>query len=100
MATASDIILYNDDLLFENGDFKIGDSDQQHIQDIVFENIGSYKEFPLLGVGIINYLNSSGLQLVLKRVIKSQLESDGYSVDEIIIQKDDISSITIDATRK
>lgn len=99
MATAKDILLNDDDLIFANGDFSIGESDQQHIQDIVFENTGAYKQFPLVGVGIINYLNSSGAQLILGRNIKTQLETDGYRVDNTKFSSNDLSNFTIDAVR-
>jgi hypothetical protein len=99
MATAKDILLDNDDLIFANGDFSISDSDQQHIQDIVFENTGAYKQYPLVGVGIINYLNSSGAQLILTRNIKSQLETDGYRVDSVKFSENDVSNFTVDAVR-
>lgn len=99
MAAAKDIQLSSNDLLFQNGDFVIANSDPQHIEDLVFENVGAYKQFPLVGVGIINYLNSSGAQLILKRNIKTQLETDGYRVDSVKFSSDDISDFTIDAIR-
>jgi len=99
MAAAKDILLSANDLLFENGDFSIGNSDPQHIEDLIFENAGAYKQFPLVGVGIINYLNSSGSQLILKRNIKTQLETDGYRVDAVKFTNNDISNFTVDAIR-
>lgn len=99
MATAKDILLDSNDLLFKDGDFAIGESDAQHIEDLIFENVGAYKQFPLVGVGIINYLNSSGSQLILKRNIKTQLETDGYRVDTIKFNGNDTSNFTVDAIR-
>lgn len=96
---AKDILLSNGDILIENGDFSIGLSDEQHQEDIVFENAGAYKQFPLVGVGIINYLNSSGAQLILSRNIKTQLETDGFRVDLVKFDGSDISNFTIDAVR-
>ncbi len=99
MATAKDILFSDNDYLFENGDFVIGDSDTQHIQDIVFENAGAYKQFPLVGVGIYNFLNSSGAELILSREINLQLVTDGYKVNEINFNGTDVSDFTIDAIR-
>jgi lipoprotein-releasing system permease protein len=42
----------NFDLIIENGDFKVSDSDMQHIQLICITNLGHWKQFPLVGVGI------------------------------------------------
>lgn len=97
---AKDILLEDNDLKFSTlGDFEIGESDNQHQQDIIFENIGAYKEHPLVGVGIINYLNSTNTQLQLAREIKLQLEVDGYVVESVDFVGTDISNFTIDAIR-
>lgn len=99
MATAKDILLTENDYSFLNGDFSIGESDPQHIQDIIFENVGAYKQFPLVGVGIMNYLNSSGAQLLLSREIQLQLETDGMRLNEIVFNETDVSDFTVDAVR-
>ena len=99
MATAKDILYISNSYDFTNGDFNVGDSDTQHIQDIVFENIGAYKQYPLVGVGIINYLNSSGAQLLLSREIQIQLELDGYLVNEIHFTDSNVNNFTVDAIR-
>jgi hypothetical protein len=83
MAAAKDLKLDDDGDLYINpntGDVEIDFSDKQHIKDILTANVGWYKQFPLVGVGIQNYLNSSGMQQQLEREIKIQLTADGYSV--------------------
>ena len=100
MATVKDIALIENEYDFTGGDFNIKYSDPQHVQDIVFENKGAYKQYPLVGVGIIYYLNSSGAQLVLKREIETQLKSDGYSINVVAFNSTDVSDFTIDAERK
>ena len=97
MAKARDIKLIENDLVIQNGDFVITDSDQQHIEDIIQAYIGHYKEFPLAGVGIDLYMNSSGTQLELQRIIRLQLESDGYTINNVIIT--DEGKLYIDAER-
>lgn len=79
---AIDFQLDNDgDLLIQNGDFVLGSSDEQHIIDIINSMPGDWKEHPLLGVGLITYLNGSGNTQALERNIKTQLQADGYSVN-------------------
>lgn len=84
---AKDILLDdNFDLIIENGDFKIGNSDIQHIQLICITDLGHWKQSPLQGVGIHNYISSSGQQAALKRNISIQLAADGYKVNEVILK--------------
>lgn len=99
MAAAKDILLNEGDLDFENGDFKNGLSDNQHITDIIQSSPGAYKQFPLCGVAIINYLNSSGAQNILNREIRVQLQTDGYTINDITFKGSNTSNFTIDAIR-
>lgn len=98
MATAKDIDLTEDlDLNIVIGDFKVSESDQNHIINICKVNVGGYKQFPLLGVGIDSYVGSVGQQQLLKRSISVQLESDGFKINEIKIKEGD--NYYIDAER-
>jgi len=95
----NDIKLEENDLLIANGDFTVAESDQQHIEDIIFENVGAYKQFPLVGVGILNYLNSSGSEQGLRNEILSQLTVDGYSDITVTFDGDDLSNFDVNAIR-
>ena len=66
--------------------FVIGNSDQQHVNDIVTMAKGELKEFPVMGVGIINFLKSTGKEREMVREIKVQLSLDGYDEANINIQ--------------
>ena len=66
------------DLATLNGDFITGPSDAQHVADIIVATQGSFKEYPALGVGLFNYLASTGLESQLVTSIVQQLSSDGY----------------------
>lgn len=66
------------DILIKDGDFVIGPSDNQHIADIIMSAPGWFKEFPLLGVDLPNYLNKRDVQQ-LEQNINLQLQSDGYN---------------------
>ncbi len=94
-----DIILdENNDLIINQfGDFDVKESDQQHVVLIINTFQGNWKQYPLLGVGIINYLRSSGQQQVLRRNITVQMIADGYQVNEIILK--DNAIYYIDAKR-
>ncbi len=88
------------DLLIDNGDFKISDSDMQHIQLICITDLGHWKQFPLLGVGIEKYIASSAQTDALKRSINIQLAADGYKVNDILVQgTNENFTYSIDAER-
>lgn len=87
MANRQDILLVNNSLaITDDGDFIMGDSDEQHIQDTVNAFPGWWKENPSDGVGALQYLNAAGNTQALSRAIKIQLQSDGYSVNNPQIQ--------------
>lgn len=68
---------------FVDGDFLIGPSDQQHIQDIVESFPGWWKEYVLLGVGIRSYNGSTGKEQEIQTNIALMLRSDGYKVNSV-----------------
>ncbi len=84
---AQDILLdENAELIIENGDFKVGPSDKQSIQSILNAFPGWWKQFPTMGVGMMQYLNSKDKQQEIERNIRLQLQADAFTVDNIIIQ--------------
>jgi hypothetical protein len=68
----------NGGLAFANGDFATGQSDQQHVEDILDLQPGELKEFPLAGFGAINYIKKTITADEFKRDLKIQLNYDGY----------------------
>lgn len=79
----TDFLLGTDgDLQIVNGDLLTGESDEQNVALILKATKGSFKQFPLLGVGIDLELNGS-IDGRLKRKIRIHLESDGYKVTKI-----------------
>lgn len=97
---AKDIILdeTTNDLIIENGDFRIGESDQQHIQTILHAQAGQFYETPLIGVGILDHLNSGITAARIKNIITKHLTSDNYEVKNVSVADD--FTIEIDAVRK
>lgn len=93
-----DIKLDDDgDLLIVNGDFVIDFSDQQNVEDIIDAFVGSYKEFPALGVGIKAYQGSSGQEQKLEQAIKLQLQADGFNVSGLRCKQNSNSEFEINA---
>lgn len=95
---AQDILTDNFDLAFANGDFALGESDQQHVEHILLARPGDYKNVPWIGVGIEDYFLSPLSPAILEglnRNIRLQLESDTAKVQEI--NTDVISNIQITA---
>lgn len=72
------------DLKIQDGDFFCGEADSEHVIDIFNSSPGHWKEFPLLGVGIDSYRNSSGKANELAKIAKIQLESDHYKVYDLV----------------
>jgi hypothetical protein len=69
------------------GDFDVVESDGQHVQDIFDSVPGWWKEFPLLGVNMIKYLNSTGKQVEIQGKGKEQLQADGYVNVEVTAEQ-------------
>ena len=98
MAEVKDIIFESDDLVIFNGDLKVIESDQMHIEHILRAEKGHFREQPLLGVGIENNLNGPISQSQLKQDIKIQLIKDNYAVKQILVNEE--FEISVNATRK
>lgn len=79
--TAKDFQLDTDgDLLISGGDFVIGLSDQQNIEDIIQAFPGWWKQSPQLGVGIRSYVKGGDIQ-ELEQSVLIQLTADGFKVN-------------------
>jgi hypothetical protein len=88
------------DLVFINGDVKIDESDTQHVEHILIADKGQFRQFPLIGVGILRFQNGSINKQALKQSVKLQLESDGYNVRQIVVETNENLKIEVDADRK
>lgn len=95
MAKAQDFLLDEDgDLRIDNGDFVIGDSDQDHINDIMNSVQGWFKKSPLLGFNPYQYLNSRLDPTDINKNAKIQLKSDGYINIIVDLTQDSNNNIT------
>ena len=82
------------DLLIQNGDFVVGNSDNQNAEDIISSFAGEWKEFPFVGVGLIQYLKSQDGQKAVS-IIKTQLQADGFDVKSVQV-KQQVDSMVVD----
>lgn len=77
---AKDLLFDNtvNTLLYSNGDFAVGFSDDQHFEAIIISEKGHFKNAPFIGVGIRKYVNApSNVREILERELTLQLTADG-----------------------
>ncbi|HWB93507.1 MAG TPA: hypothetical protein VG605_16720 [Puia sp.] len=95
MARSQDIALEENDLLIDQGDLAISYSDEQHIADTMNAYPGWWKENPPDGVGLFSYTSSAGQEQALSRVLKLQLQSDGYQVANPQVKIDNSGKLNV-----
>jgi len=89
MTQRHDILIdENEELQFLNGDFLVGVSDQNHVQDILKAKKGHYYQHPLIGLGATDLINGDIDRDFLRQQIKLQLKSDKYQPLTVDIDKD------------
>lgn len=86
-----DLLIENNDLKIVDNDFIIGESDNQNAEIAIYAEKGWYKMSPFFGAGINSKLNSNMDINEITRLIKVELQSDGYPNAEVLIQGDKIS---------
>jgi len=62
-----------------SGDFKTGDASNQLMYYIIKSGKGNWKEFPLVGVSIDQFINADISQYVLSSIISAQLRVDVFN---------------------
>lgn len=93
----TDILLdNNNDLQFAaNGDFTIGDSTLQEVENIIISYPGWWKQFPLVGCAATNYIGSPGVGQQLSNSINQQLKLDGKTVTSLSASINPNGTLTI-----
>ena len=76
------------DLVFTNGDFKVSTSDEQDCILLVNTSAGAWKQYPTVGVGIFNYLGSTGQTAALRKAIVEQMTADRFVNIQVDLQSD------------
>ncbi|GAB2586643.1 hypothetical protein [Spirosoma areae] len=74
------------DLLIKNGELVVGDSTDQHTNDLIQSDKGWYKHFPQRGVGATNFINDEENLAGLSSAIRSELFADGQNVESVTIK--------------
>jgi hypothetical protein len=70
------------DLQIVNGDFVIGDATLQNQKQLLFASPGAYKQYPTVGVDIMNFLKDENSSDLL-RAIRQQFINDGMTVNNL-----------------
>lgn len=84
------------DLMIENGDLVVGNSDTQHQALLLLIEKGELKQFPTAGVGSIKYLEAED-NAALFREIRNEFTADGMQVNAVTMG---LNGLTIDAFYK
>lgn len=70
------------------GDFFIGESTAQHQEHLLLAEPGVYKQFPLVGAGLVEeLLNDNADTNVMKSKIQREFEADGMAIDYLNIKQ-------------
>lgn len=97
----TDLLLDDEyDIAIDGGDFVGADSEEQHQQLILVASKGSFRESPLTGVNISQYIKTRFTQIdidKLKQQIRLQFQYDGYS--QTFTQINSFDDIQINAQR-
>ncbi len=87
------------DLLIKDGDFVIGESDEQNLEDLVMAMQGDFKASPLTGAGGRGLKNNRNQKIEnFERDIKEQLAIDNWREEQVIVNN--IEDITVIASKK
>jgi len=87
-------LIFDTDLIIDGGDFAVAGSAEQHQKHILIANKGECKEFPELGVGIMNMLNNEDAIAFLIEA-KRNVEYDRMKVNELRFTND--NSLIVEA---
>lgn len=93
---AQDILTgIDNELEFQDGDFLISVSDDQHVQDILQAEKGHYTNAPLLGAGIYSRINSPFIPAIEEANIRRELYADGFNVKRVEVRKNSFDSLEV-----
>jgi hypothetical protein len=73
------------DLVVVDGDFRVVETTQREVEYILISEKGNWRENPVLGVGLIRFLNAVGARRELLKKTRLQLEFDNMKVDGLSV---------------
>lgn len=79
-----DILLQDNDLQIINGDFFVGESQNQSVELLLTTMQGEWKEHPEAGCGLSKAQNGV-IDRFFQRNIRVQLEADGFAIENLNI---------------
>lgn len=84
MAEVHDILLDEDDLLIDGGDFVMGESTRQHQRALILDNKGEYKQHSTVGVGAFRYLNDEDPERLMQAITDAFL---GDGMENVAVKR-------------
>lgn len=81
-------LIFTNDLEIENGDWKVSESDPQHVEHILKSDLGQVRQWALIGFGAYRLLKGVVNKQLLKQSARRNLVYDNYSVKSISIFDD------------
>ncbi len=85
------------DLKVVNGDLATGDSTQQDIELLLLSKKGEWKEFPMVGANIQEFLKQREGHTAALKEARIQLRKDNLTINKLTINN---SVINVDAERQ
>lgn len=73
----------NGDILVRDGDFVVGNANDQHMNDIIQTVPGEWKESPFVGCDLYRFVSANVTTSEVVAVVKKQLELDTFTVNNI-----------------
>ena len=83
------------DLLFKDGDLVFGESTLQHQHNLLLSNYGDNRQYPLLSVGVVNFINDDNFGDI-KPKIRKIFELDGMEIERLNVYEDGKMDIKAD----
>ena len=86
----------NADLVIDNGDVKITNTNEQESYYILEANKGQFYSTPRLGVGLIKYQNADVNRNELRKIVRTELKRDNFKVNNVyVINSEDVLRLSI-----
>lgn len=85
MSAHTDILIDPEtkDVIIRNGDFVIGDSQDQEVELILSMEQGESKEDPVLGAGLIRLVHTTANEWQVRQLARQHLARDGKNYEDI-----------------